>query len=147
MVIDQRTEQNTDEAGELKLQIPLPTQSIIVFDEEVCTGCVGLREPMCVKGCRTDMLIPNPEKGKPPIVAYPDECCECGCCVHACPRALKGAITMNWPLAKSVRWKRKDSGEHYRIGMANPPEPDSRPPVSGYKPKLKRGQKRASAKS
>jgi hypothetical protein len=28
-----------------------------------------------------------------------------------------------------VRWKRKDTGEHYRIGMPNPPPPNTRPMV------------------
>ena len=126
-------------SGEQKVYIPRSNQSIIVFDPNSCTGCANLKEPMCVKACRTDMLLPNPEKGKPPIVVYADECCACGCCVHACPRALKGAITMNWPLAMSVRWKRKDTGEHYRIRMPNPPPPNTKPPVSGYYPKTKRG--------
>jgi len=138
MVKKMSANKNASTSGENKAYIPRVTQSTIVFDSKVCNGCPNLVEPMCVKACRTDMLLPNPEKGMPPIVIYPDECCACGCCVHACPRALKGAITMNWPTAMSVRWKRKDTGKHYRLGMPNPPPPNTKPPASGYYPKTER---------
>jgi len=45
-----------------------PCQAIVI-DPELCTGCNE-----CVEVCRTDVLVPSPEKGKPPIVLYPDEC-------------------------------------------------------------------------
>ena len=41
----------------------------ILYDETQCIGC-----NRCAKVCQVDILIPNPEKGKPPIVAYPGEC-------------------------------------------------------------------------
>jgi len=44
-----------------------PCQAIII-DPELCNGCNS-----CVEVCRTDVLVPNPEKGKPPIVLYPDK--------------------------------------------------------------------------
>lgn len=128
-----------EKGSNMDVLIPISAQSIIIFDPEACTGCANLKEPMCVKACRTDMLFPNPVKGEPPIVAYPDECCECGCCVHACPKALKGAIKMNWPVSKSVRWKRKETNSHYRLRMPHPPEPNTKPPASGYYPKTERG--------
>jgi hypothetical protein len=28
-----------------------------------------------------------------------------------------------------VRWKRKESGEHFRVGMKNPPTPNTREPA------------------
>jgi len=117
-----------------RVLVPIVVTNWIEFDPNVCTGCLGLDEPRCVKACRMDILIPNPEKGKPPLVIYPDECCDCGCCVHACPRALQGAIKMNHPIFEFVRWKRKDTGEHFRIGMPNPPPPNLKPPVSGWYP-------------
>jgi hypothetical protein len=46
-----------------------------------------------------------------------------------CPVADEGAIRINWPLMQRVRWKRKDTGEHYRIGMPNPPPPNTKPMV------------------
>jgi hypothetical protein len=38
-------------------------------------------------------------------------------------------------MMQRVRWKRKATGEHYRVGMKNPPPPNNRPPVGGWKPK------------
>ncbi|MEM3551147.1 MAG: hypothetical protein QXV01_08680 [Candidatus Bathyarchaeia archaeon] len=110
-----------------------PTR-LIEFDPKICDGCVGLPEPLCIAACSVDALFPNPEKGKPPIQVYPDECggCQCGCCVGACPLADKGAIKMNWAITHRPRWKRKETGEHYRVGMKNPPPPYTKPPVSGW---------------
>jgi ferredoxin len=70
-------------------------------------------------------MLPNLEKGKPPIVVYPDECWFCGDCVQACQN---GAITMEYPMNQRVGWKRKATGEFFRIGMKNPPPPNTRPP-------------------
>jgi NAD-dependent dihydropyrimidine dehydrogenase PreA subunit len=95
----------------------------IEIDPEICNGC-----NQCIEVCRTDVLVPNPKKGKPPIVLYPDECWFGGCCVAACPRP--GAIKMLHPLNQniSVVWKRKETGEYFRLGMKNPPPPNTRPP-------------------
>ncbi len=105
----------------------------LVFDENVCDGC-----NRCVRGCMMDVLYPNPEKGKTPIVLYPDECWYCGCCVMECPIWEKSPIkplTLKHPMMQRVRWKRKATGEHFRVGMKNPPPPNTRPPVGGWKPK------------
>lgn len=101
---------------------PLPNRAID-FDAARCIGCNA-----CTNGCRNDVLMPNPEKGQPPIVLYPEECWYCGCCVEECPK--EGAITMHHPLKQnvSVRWKRKETGEIFRLGMKNPPPPNTRPP-------------------
>jgi Na+-translocating ferredoxin:NAD+ oxidoreductase RNF subunit RnfB len=126
------------EKEETRAYAPRAVTPYVVFDADVCTGCLGLKEPMCVRACRMDMMVPNKEKGKSPIVTYSDECCDCGCCVHACPLFLEGAIHMNWPLTQVVRWKRKESGEHFRLGMPHPPPPNPRPPASGWHPKVTR---------
>ena len=105
----------------------IPTNPII-FNEQVCNGCNN-----CVEVCVTDILMPNPEKGKPPIMLYPDECWYDGLCVSNCPLWQKGAITFNLPLDQKVRWKKKATGEHFRIGMLNPPAPNTRPPAGGWK--------------
>jgi NAD-dependent dihydropyrimidine dehydrogenase PreA subunit len=89
----------------------------IIFDEKVCNGCNN-----CIERCVMDILMPNPEKGKPPIILYPEECWYDGVCVESCP---------HWQNQR-VRWKRKATGEDFRIGMPNPPEPNNRPPVSGW---------------
>ena len=102
----------------------------VEFDEEVCNGC-----NLCVEQCRTDVLMPNPVKKKPPIVLYPDECWYCGCCVQHCPVWQKGAIKMVHPMSQRIGWKRKETGEHFRIGMKNPPPPNTKPPVGGWKAK------------
>jgi len=97
------------------------------FDATACNGCNA-----CVEACLMDVLMPNPEKGKPPIIVYPDECFYEGSCVMECPRRDKGAIKLRWPLIFKMRWKRKETGEHYRLGMPNPPSPNPRPPAGGW---------------
>ena len=105
--------------------VPNPTMpcQALLFDEELCTGC-----NQCLEVCRTDVMVPNPEAGKPPVVLYPDECWFCGCCVADCP--CPGAIRMEHPLNQRVGWKRKETGEYFRIGMKNPPQPNTKPPVT-----------------
>lgn len=98
-----------------------------IFNEKVCNGCNN-----CVELCVMDILMPNPEKGKSPIILYPDECCYCGCCVKACPLWREGAIKLNHPMNQRTRWKRKATGEHFRLGMPNPPPPNNRPPFGGW---------------
>ncbi len=75
-----------------------PAADPIVIDPELCIGC-----NQCVNTCEVDLFIPNPEKGKPPIVQYPGECWYCGCCVMECP--CKGAIKLRHPLMNQVHWK------------------------------------------
>jgi NAD-dependent dihydropyrimidine dehydrogenase PreA subunit len=99
----------------------------VIFNEKVCTGC-----NKCVDLCVMNILMPNPEKGQPPIILYPDECYYDGLCVVNCPLWQKASITLNHPLNQRARWKRKATGEHFRIGMPNPPPPVSRPPVAGW---------------
>lgn len=104
---------------------PVTPCQAVVIDPKLCTGC-----KQCVEVCRADVLMPQKEKGKPPIVLYPDECWFCGCCMFHCP--VPGAITVEHPLNQRVGWKRKETGEYFRIGMKNPPPPNTRPPVGGY---------------
>jgi len=95
----------------------------VIFHEAVCNGC-----NICVETCVMDVFLPNPEKGKPPIVAYPDECWYCGGCLMDCPKG-DAAMEVRYPLIHNARWKDKQTGEHYRLGMPNPPAPNLRPPV------------------
>lgn len=94
----------------------------IIFDPEICTGC-----NKCVDYCRVDCLQPNPVPGKPPILLYPDECWYGGCCAGACPHP--GAIRMDIPLPNrgALVWKRKDTGELFRVGQKEHPEPNTKP--------------------
>ena len=101
---------------------PAVPNKVVEINPELCTGC-----NTCVEGCRADVLMPNPKKGEPPIVLYPDECWYGGCCQAHCP--VPGAIKMLHPMHMMVGWKRKDTGEYFRIGMANPPPPNTRPPA------------------
>lgn len=87
--------------------LPTPSRPVI-FDVGICDGC-----NTCVDTCQMDVFIPNPEEGKPPVILHPDECWYGGCCVVECPRL--GAIKLNHPLMQRVRWKRKDTGEHFRV--------------------------------
>lgn len=106
-----------------------PTHWPCEFDEKLCIGCNA-----CVRACSQDVFIPNPVKGKPPIVLHPQECLLCGSCELHCPK--EGAVRMHQPVNQLARWKRKETGEVFRIGMANPPPPNTRPPVGTKADKL-----------
>jgi len=69
----------------------------IIFDEDKCLSC-----NRCVDICQVDLLLPNPEQGRPPIVQYPGECWYCGCCVMECPS--EGAIELRHPLMNQADW-------------------------------------------
>jgi NAD-dependent dihydropyrimidine dehydrogenase PreA subunit len=72
----------------------------VTFEPEICNGC-----NLCIDVCQVDILYPNPEEGKPPVVLYPGECWYGGCCVAICPK--HGAIELRIPLANRVHWKPK----------------------------------------
>ncbi len=82
----------------------------VIRNAEICTGC-----NTCVNVCQVDVYVPNPTKGKPPITLHPDECWYCGCCVNECPLRTKGAIKFNWPLQQRGFYKRKATGEIFRV--------------------------------
>ena len=50
--------------AEKATMVPNPVMpcKVIVINEDLCTGC-----NMCVDVCRTDVMIPNPVEGKPPV--------------------------------------------------------------------------------
>ena len=100
---------------------PSPSRPI-VFDPDKCNGC-----NKCVEVCQRDLFMPNPEKGKPPQVVFPEECWYDGSCVFVCP--VEGAIRLNFPLMWRVPWKRKETGEQFWVGKKNPPPPNPRPLV------------------
>jgi NAD-dependent dihydropyrimidine dehydrogenase PreA subunit len=110
------------EAEAYSIPNPQTPGQVIHILADLCTGC-----NTCVDVCRRDVLLYNQEKGAPPLVMYPDECWLCGCCVHDCP--VPGAIRMEHPLNQRLGWKRKETGEYFRIGMKNPPPPNTRLPV------------------
>jgi NAD-dependent dihydropyrimidine dehydrogenase PreA subunit len=87
---------------------PITPNKPLLFEKKRCHGC-----NVCVDICPMDIMIPNPKKGNPPIILFPEECWYCGSCVLHCPR--KGAIELNLPLIQRVRWKRKETGEHFRV--------------------------------
>jgi NAD-dependent dihydropyrimidine dehydrogenase PreA subunit len=87
--------------------VPTPNRPVRL-NSDICNGC-----NRCVQVCPMDVFIPNPEMGKPPLILYPEECWYDGSCVMECPR--KGAIQLNHPLMQRVRWRRKDTGEHFRV--------------------------------
>lgn len=78
-----------------------PAANPLVFDAEKCIGC-----NQCVNICMIDVLLPNPQKGLPPLVAYPGECWYCGCCVMEC--AL-GALRLRHPLMNQPHFERKEN--------------------------------------
>ena len=103
----------------------MPSQSgpsrILSFNDK-CTGC-----NMCVNVCPMDVMIPNSEAGEEPIVVFAEECWFCGGCVQECP---VGAVTLVAPAKQRIStiWKRKETGEEFRVGMNNPPPPNTTPP-------------------
>lgn len=101
---------------------PAMPSRVVFIDSKLCTGCNN-----CVEVCRADVMVPNPENGGPPVTLYPDECWYCGCCLFHCP--VPGAISIEYPLNQRVGWKRKETGEYFRIGMKNPPPTSDRLPV------------------
>jgi NAD-dependent dihydropyrimidine dehydrogenase PreA subunit len=97
MIISEESEM----ADKLFVQFPeMPPSKPIIFNAEICNGCNN-----CVEICQVDVLIPNSEKGKPPVVLYPGECWYCGCCVMVCP--LKDAIILRHPIMNQVHWVAK----------------------------------------
>ena len=101
---------------------PIMPNECVQIDPDLCTGCNS-----CVKVCRSDVLLPKKEEGGPPMMMYPDECWFCGCCVEHCP--VPDAISLVFPVNQRVIWKRKETGEYFRIGMKNPPPPNTKPPI------------------
>jgi len=101
-----------------------PTLGIAIHPD-LCVACNA-----CVRICRTQTILPNPTRGRPPIVAYPDECWYCGCCVEACPR---GALEMRLPINQRLFFKRKETGEIFRIGQHNPPPKSYFNPPYGWR--------------
>ena len=115
----------------------------VVIDSTRCIGCNA-----CVEACRTDVLMPSPEPGEPPSVVFPDECWFDGCCVGVCP--VEGAIRMEHPLMQRMGWKRKETGEYFRMGMKDPPpqtymkEPSGCPPASATRARSCQNERGAS---
>ena len=89
--------ENAERSVEFKLTPVACSNKPLLFDETKCVGCNS-----CVRVCQVDILFPNPERGKPPIVGYPGECYYCGSCVMACPN--EGAITLKHPLMNKTRF-------------------------------------------
>jgi NAD-dependent dihydropyrimidine dehydrogenase PreA subunit len=80
----------------------------VTFDRYLCIGC-----NVCVDVCQIDIMLPNPEDGLPPVVAFPDECWFDGSCVSSCP--VPGAITLNRMAKDRVRVRRRTTGEDFHI--------------------------------
>ena len=101
-----------------------PTEAVTI-DPDICVGCNA-----CVDICRVQTIMPNPVPGQPPVVIYPDECWYCACCVEAC---RTGALTMNLPINQRIFFKRKETGEIYRLGQSGAPMKSYfKPPFGHY---------------
>jgi NAD-dependent dihydropyrimidine dehydrogenase PreA subunit len=69
----------------------------ILFDDSACNGC-----NVCVEVCPMDVFAPNPQKGRPPLVVYGDECRYCGACWMRCPHCKENALTIIVPPSMRV---------------------------------------------
>lgn len=85
-----------DKIKEMSASITPCSARPLVFKEEKCVGC-----NRCMNVCQVDIMLPNPEKGKPPVVVYPGECYYCGSCVMACPNE---AIILQHPLMNRAKF-------------------------------------------
>jgi adenylylsulfate reductase, subunit B len=65
----------------------------IKINYDLCTGCAGEEEAICVKLCPGDLLAIDKETGKP-YIRSPRDCWDCMVCVKACPY---GAIETRLP--------------------------------------------------
>jgi len=101
-----------------------PTEAVTI-DPRLCVGCNA-----CADICRTQTIMPNPVPGKPPLVMYPDECWYCACCIEAC---RTGALVMHLPINQRIFFKRKDTGEIYRIGGQEDPQKSYFKPPLGHR--------------
>ena len=101
-----------------------PTQAVSI-DPDRCVGCNA-----CVNICRMQTIMPHPVNGKPPVVVYPDECWYCACCVEVC---RTGALQMHLPINQRIFFKRKETGEVFRIGQKDPPKKSYFKPPYGWR--------------
>ena len=62
--------------SKMKVEVIPCSATPLIYDEEKCIGCNA-----CAEICQCDIILPNPEKGKPPIVMFPGECYYCGACM------------------------------------------------------------------
>lgn len=52
--------------SKMKVEVIPCSATPLIYDEEKCIGCNA-----CAEICQCDIILPNPEKGKPPIVMFP----------------------------------------------------------------------------
>ena len=83
--------------NDLKVSVVPCSDTRLLFDETKCIGCNS-----GANICQYDIMIPDPEKGKHPIVVYPGECWYCGACVMVCPS--KGAIRLQHPVMNRTKF-------------------------------------------
>ena len=86
--------------NDISAQFESASSNPLEFDACLCNGC-----NICLEVCQVDILIPNREKGHPPVILYPGECWYCGSCVDACPKS--GALNLNTPKMNLISWKTK----------------------------------------
>jgi adenylylsulfate reductase subunit B len=67
-----------------------------VVDKDKCKKC-----GKCVDICSEDVYFDSPRGGFP-VIAYPEACWYCNCCVNACP---EGAISLRIPLNMALAHK------------------------------------------
>ena len=69
-----------------------------IIDPAKCTGC-----GICVDVCSEDVFFGS-EKGKMPVVTYPEFCVHFNCCAYECPE--EGAIKLRLPLPQMILYRK-----------------------------------------
>lgn len=63
----------------------------VKIDPQICNGCHGAKEPLCIRICPGDLLRIHEGKA---AIREPGECWDCAACIKSCPRQ---AIAMYLP--------------------------------------------------
>jgi NAD-dependent dihydropyrimidine dehydrogenase PreA subunit len=83
--------------------------NVIKIDEDRCKGCKS-----CYKACWIDVIRWDAVRDRP-IIAYPEDCVECGFCEVSCKKhalTVNPSFTDEWPDIYFSRFLTKDNSSY-----------------------------------